>query len=361
MTRITGHRLFWPVVALLALIVINTIARPQFIVVTVRDGQLYGALIDVLRNSAPLMLVALGMTVVIATRGIDLSVGAIMAVAGAVALTIIDASPDPGSLGTVLVAVVAALAISLALGAWNGLLVSTFGIQPIIATLVLMLAGRGVALLITEGFITTVNSAPYSYIATGYLFVVPFAFVISLVAILTIALVERRTALGMLTEAVGINPEASRLAGVRARGIIFGAYALSGILAGMAGIIYSSNIRAADANAAGQFIELYAILAVVLGGTSLMGGNFTIAGTVVGVLTIQTLESTILFLGVPSAQSPVFFAVVVIVVVLVQSPQLHAWARRTLRRRRGPGDPGAGPGGRPAAASTPAVRNEVAS
>src|SRR5690606_17489962 len=99
------------------------------------------------------------------------------------------------------------------------------------------------------------------------------------------------------------------------------------------GIIYSANIRAADANATGLFIELYAILAVVLGGTSLMGGKFTIAGTVVGVLTIQTLESTILFLGVPSAQSPVFFAIVVIVVVVVQSPQLHAWARSAVRAR----------------------------
>ncbi|MEV4686098.1 ABC transporter permease [Microbacterium sp. LWH3-1.2] len=330
MKAILKHRLFWPVVALLALVAINTIARPQFILVTLRDGELYGALIDILRNSAPLMLVALGMTIVIATRGIDLSVGAIMAVSGAVALTIIDGSSDPGNLGTVLVALVVAVAVSLVLGVWNGFLVAVVGIQPIIATLVLMLAGRGVALLITEGFITTVNSPPYEFIATGYLVALPVAFLIWVAAVAVIALTERRTALGVLTEAVGINPEASRLAGVRARGIVFGAYVLSGFLAGIAGIIYSSNIRAADANAAGLFIELYAILAVVLGGTSLMGGKFTIAGTVIGVLTIQTLEATILFLGVPSAQSPVFFAIVVIVVVLVQSPRLHRWARGAL-------------------------------
>jgi simple sugar transport system permease protein len=133
---------------------------------------------------------------------------------------------------------------------------------------------------------------------------------------------------GMLTEAVGINPEASRLAGVRARGIIFTAYMLSGLLAGIAGILYSSNIRAADANAAGLFIELYAILAVVLGGTSLQGGKFSIAGTVIGVLIIQTLDSTILFLGVPSAQSPVFFALVVVLVVVVQSPRLRLHRRK---------------------------------
>ena len=329
MKRVLRHRLFWPIVALLLLIVINTIARPQFIKITVQDGQLYGALIDILRNSAPLMLVALGMTIVIATRGIDLSVGAVMAVSGAVALTIIDGSGDPDNLGTVLIAIIVAIVVALMLGAWNGLLIAGLGIQPIIATLVLMLAGRGVALLITGGFITTVNSAPFEYIATGYLFVLPFAFLISVTAIVLISTFERRTALGMLTESVGINPEASRLAGVRSRGIIFSAYVLSGLMAGIAGIIYSSNIRAADANAAGLFIELYAILAVVLGGTSLQGGKFSIAGTVVGVLIIQTLNSTILFLGVPSPQSPVFFALVVVLVVIVQSPRLRKYGRRS--------------------------------
>lgn len=333
MKKLLRYRLFWPLVALLALVVVNTIASPQFIAITMRDGQLYGTPIDILRTSAPLLLVALGMTVVIATRGIDLSVGAVMAVSGAVALTIIDASPDPGDPATVAVAVAAALAVSLALGAWNGLLVSVVGIQPIIATLVLMLAGRGVALLFTEGFITTVNSAPYSFLATGYLFFLPVAFLLALVAVFAVSLVERRTALGLLTEAVGINPEASRLAGVRARGIIFGAYALSAFLAGIAGIIYSANIRAADANAAGLFIELYAILAVVLGGTSLMGGKFSIAGTVVGVLIIQTLDKTILFLGVPPAQSPVFFAIVVAVVVVIQSPRLHHAVRQLVSAR----------------------------
>ncbi len=333
MRELVRHRLFWPAAALVTLVVVNSVARPRFLTITMRDGQLYGALVDILRTSAPLMLVALGMTIVIATRGIDLSVGAVMAVSGAVALTIIDGSSNPDDLGTVLVAVGVAVLVALALGAWNGFLVAVLGIQPIIATLVLMLAGRGVALLITDGFITTVNSAPFSYIATGYLTVLPFAVVISATAIAAVGLVERRTALGLLTEAVGINPEASRLAGVRSRGIIWSAYLLSGGLAGVAGIVYASNIRAADANAAGLFIELYAILAVVLGGTSLMGGTFSIAGTVIGVLVIQTLESTILFLGVPSAQSPVFFAVVVVLVVVVQAPRVRD-ALRALARRR---------------------------
>jgi galactofuranose transport system permease protein len=334
MRTVVKHRLFWPAFSLVALIVVNTVARPQFMKITVRDGELYGALIDILRNSAPLMLVALGMTIVIATRGIDLSVGAIMAVSGAVALTIIDASEDPGGLPTVLLALLVGLLVALVLGAWNGFLVSVLGIQPIIATLVLMLAGRGVALLITEGFITTVTSAPYKFIATGYVVGLPFALFISVAAIVVIALLERRTALGVLTEAVGINPEASRLAGVRSRGIVFGAYAASGLLAGMAGILYSSNIMAADANATGLYIELYAILAVVLGGTSLMGGKFTVAGTVIGVFTIQTLDSTILFLGVPSAVAPLFLAIAVVVVVLIQSPRVRQLVARTARGPR---------------------------
>src|SRR5262245_9521869 len=188
------HRLFWPLCSLVALIALNTAVRPRFIKVTVRDGELYGALIDILRNSAPLMLVALGMTLVIATRGIDLSVGAVMAVSGAVALTIIDDSSDPGSTGVVLVAIAAGVGVALLLGVWNGFLVSVLRIQPIIATLVLMLAGRGVALLITDGFITTVNSKPFEYVAGGPLFGLPFALFIWVAAVVEIGLDEPRTA-----------------------------------------------------------------------------------------------------------------------------------------------------------------------
>src|SRR4029079_12878490 len=173
-----------------------------------------------------------------------------------------------GSVSTVLVAIAAGLAVAFGLGMWNGMLVAVLKIQPLIATLVLMLAGRGVALLITGGFITTVNSPPLKFVASGDVLGLPFAFILAVAAVIVVGLFERRTALGVLTEAVGINPEASRLAGVRSRGIVLGAYVASGLLAGMAGVLYSSNIMAADANATGLYIELYAILAVVLGGTS---------------------------------------------------------------------------------------------
>ncbi|MGO4533421.1 ABC transporter permease [Leifsonia sp. 2MCAF36] len=328
MSTIFRHRLVWPIGALLALIILNTISRPSFLSITVKDGELYGSLIDILRNSAPLMLIALGMTLVIATRGIDLSVGAQMAISGAVALTIISGSGSPGSLGTVSTAILTAVVISLLFGLWNGFLVAVLGIQPIIATLVLMLAGRGIALLITGGFITTITSAPYAYISQGYVFGLPFAFIVSIGAIIVISLLVRRTALGVLTESVGINPSASRLAGVRSRGIVWSLYGLSGLLAGIAGILYSSNIMAADANNAGLNIELDAILAVVLGGTSLAGGKFTLAGTVIGVFILQTLTSTITFLGVPPAVTPVFKAAVVIIVCLSQSRRVRGWLGR---------------------------------
>jgi ribose/xylose/arabinose/galactoside ABC-type transport system permease subunit len=335
MRKLLKHRILWPIGALLALVLLNAISRPSFLSITVRDGELYGSLIDILRNSAPLMLVALGMTLVIATRGIDLSVGAQMAISGAVALTIISDSKSPGSLGTVAVAILAGVAITFIFGLWNGFLVSVVGIQPIIATLVLMLAGRGIALLITGGFITTITSAPYAQMSQGYLIGFPFAFFVSLGAILVISLVVRRTALGVLTESVGINPAASRLAGVRSRGIVWSVYGVGGLLAGVAGILYSSNIMAADANNAGINIELDAILAVVLGGTSLAGGKFTLAGTVVGVFIIQTLTSTITFLGVPPAVTPVFKALVVIVVCLAQSRRVREWLSR-IRPTRTP-------------------------
>lgn len=332
MKRVLRHRLFWPIVALVVLIALNTASRPTFLSITINHGALYGSLIDILRNSAQLMLVAIGMTLVIATRGIDLSVGAVLAVSGAVALTIISDAPDPSSVSTVMVAIAIALIVTLVLGVWNGFLVSVVGIQPIIATLVLMFAGRGIAMLITKGQITTINSAPYRQIAGGYLFGLPIAFYISVAVIVIVALVVRRTALGMLIESVGINPEASRLAGVRARGILWGVYAVSGLLAGGAGILYSSNIMAADANNAGLNIELDAILAVVIGGTSLAGGKFLLSGTVVGVFVLQTLTSTITFLGIPPAVTPVFKAVVVIAVCLLQSRKVREWI--FTRRKR---------------------------
>ncbi len=234
--RAVQHRLFWPIVALVVLLAVNTVNRPSFLSIRLQDGHLFGSLVNLLKNGAPLLLVALGMTLVIATRGIDLSVGAVVAISGAVALSFIASSPTPDSLTTVLVAVGIALALSFVLGVWNGFLVSVLGIQPIIATLVLMTAGRGVAMLITGGQITTVNSAPFKSIGSGFWFGIPVAVVLAGIVFAAVALLTRRTALGMLIESVGINPEASRLAGVKARSIIWTVYAVCALFAGLAGL-----------------------------------------------------------------------------------------------------------------------------
>jgi simple sugar transport system permease protein len=146
---ITGHALFWPALALVTLVVANTFYRPGFLTVQMKDGHLYGSLVDIVRLSAPLILVSLGMTLVIATGGIDLSVGSVCAISGAVACLYISKQPDQNALGGVLVALALGVALALVLGAWNGTLVAVIGIQPIIATLILMVAGRGLAQLIT--------------------------------------------------------------------------------------------------------------------------------------------------------------------------------------------------------------------
>ena len=166
--RLVASRLFWPVVMLLALFAINLIAFPEFFSVTVKDGHLFGSLIDILRNGAPMLIIAIGMTLVIATRGIDLSVGAVCAISGAVACSILLGSDNPGGPATVAVAIAVAIGVALVMGVWNGFLVAVLGIQPIIATLILMTAGRGVAMLITEGQILTVNSPPFKSLGSGF-------------------------------------------------------------------------------------------------------------------------------------------------------------------------------------------------
>jgi len=325
--------LLWPVLALVALLVINVIATPSFLGVRMQDGHLYGNLIDILRNGAPVLLIALGMTLVIATRGIDLSVGAVAAIAGAVACVYIAGAQDQGSASTAIVACTMALGVCILLGLWNGFLVSVLGIQPIIATLVLMTAGRGLAMLVTDGQITTVNNDTFAGLGVGFVATLPVAILVALAMFALTALVTRRTALGMLIESVGINPEASRLAGVRARTIIWTVYVFSALCAGIAGLMIAGNTSAADANNAGLWIELDAILAVVIGGTSLAGGRFSLTGTLVGALLIQTLATTIPNIGIPAQSNYLFKAVVVILVCLVQSPKARAAFR--LRRTGG--------------------------
>ncbi|GAB3337978.1 ABC transporter permease [Micromonospora halotolerans] len=333
---LTTHRLFWPVVVLVGMLAANTVYRPGFLSVQMRDGHLYGSLIDILRLSAPLILVALGMTLVIATGGIDLSVGSLCAISGAIACLHISQQRDQNSLGGVLTALALGLGVALVLGAWNGVLVAVIGIQPIIATLILMVAGRGLAQLITEGQILTINSDPYKAIGVGHLLTLPLAIFLALAAALLVAAVTRRTALGLIIESVGGNARASRLAGIRSARITFLVYVISAACAAVAGFMMTANVSSADGNAAGLWVELDAILAVVIGGTSLAGGRFSLGGTILGALLIQTLTTTVYAMNISPQTSLLFKAVVVIAVCLIQAPGFRA---RFTRRRA----PAAGP------------------
>ena len=361
--RFAGAALFWPVAALVVLLVVDVVAIPNFFALRVQDGHLYGIVIDILKNGTPTALIALGMTLVIATRGIDLSVGATVAIAGSVACMWIAGAPDPTAPSAAVVAVLLALGLSLVLGAWNGLLVALFGIQPIIATLVLMTAGRGLAMLITDGQIITVANPLFAELGGGFLLGLPVSVVLAAVVFAATALLTRRTALGMLIESVGINPTASRLAGVRSRGIVWTVYVFVALCAGLAGLMISSNVTAADANNAGLWIELDAILAVVLGGTLLTGGRYSIAGTLVGALILQTLTTTVYTAGIPPEVTLVFKAVVIIAVCLLQSGKVRA----LVQRRHGPAAPppspasGTSPEPEPPAAPTVPAETTVSS
>jgi ribose/xylose/arabinose/galactoside ABC-type transport system permease subunit len=335
MKRLTRHLLFWPAITLALLLGICVAFNPGFLALAWRDGHLYGNLIDILNRAAPLMVVSLGMTLVIAVRGLDISVGAVVAIAAAVAALMIggsfNANGEVASNHPLWMALALALLIAAVCGLWNGLLVVKAGMQPIVATLILMVAGRGIAQLLTGGQIITVYYTPFFRLGSGFLLGVPVALWLAATLWGALHLLLTRTALGLFIRAIGGNPEAARVAGVRAATITLCVYTFCGLAAGLAGLIISSNVKSADANNAGQLLELDAILAVTLGGTALTGGRFTLAGTVLGALIIQTLTSMIYSLGVPPEVNLVVKAGLVFAVMLLQSAEFRALVARLAR------------------------------
>ncbi len=327
---LAAHPLLRPVAALLILLLIDAVLLPGFWHLEIKDGHLYGPLIDILNRAAPLMLAALGMSLVIATRGIDVSIGAVVAISATVAAMAVNAGQP------LAVAYAAAMGAALLCGAWNGLLVAGLKLQPIIATLILMVAGRGLAQLLADGQILTVYREDFFVLGGGYLLGLPVSlWSVAMLALATITLL-RKTALGLFIQAVGLNPVASRLTGLRTATLIFGTYVFAALCAGLAGLMIASNINSADANNAGLLLELDAILAVTLGGASLAGGRYRLVGALVGALIIQTLTTTIYSLGVPPEVNMVVKALVVFLLCILQSselrPMLRGLAGRLTRR-----------------------------
>ncbi len=322
--RFSRSKIIWPLVTLGILLLFNLFFTPHFFRIEMLEGHLFGNLIDILKNGAPIMLLAIGLTLVIATHGIDISVGSVVAISAGVVAMLIGGDLAGHPKYPLAFAMAAALLVCTAAGMWNGMLVSRIGMQPIIATLILFVAGRGIAMVTTNAMVIWLYVKPFALLGQGYLFGLPFSLYIVAFLLLATYLVTRKTALGMFIEAVGINPTATRFAGINARNILFWCYAFSGFCAGVSGLVVCSTVMSADGNNAGNLAELDAILAVVLGGTSLNGGRFFLLGSMVGALIIQTLTTTIYAFNVAPEIAQVVKALVVYAVSLLQSEVFRA-------------------------------------
>jgi ribose/xylose/arabinose/galactoside ABC-type transport system permease subunit len=306
-----GHiPLFGPLLALLVLLLFNIFFTPNFLTAQTLNVNL--------TQVATTVIVGVGMTLVIATAGIDLSVGALMAIAGALA-PMLFLNPPLGSpgLGVALAFVLPVLAAG-AFGLFNGMLVTRFMIQPFIATLVLFIAGRGIAQVLTNGQLQTFSNKSFQVIGLGRPFGIPVQVILMLVVVALFTWVMARTVFGRQILAVGGNERAARLSGVPVNRVKLAVYGISGLLSGIAGLIVISINSSSDANQVGLNMELDAIAAVAVGGTALTGGRATIVGTLLGALIIQLIRYSLLARGVPDAAALVVKAGIILLAVYVQ-------------------------------------------
>lgn len=345
--RMRESRLFWPLVALALILVFDAFFAPSIFTLQNLDGHLYGSLIDILNDSAPLMLVAMGMTLVIATGGVDLSVGAVIAISAGMGAVLINpvfgnsqitnaVAADPTLTHTPLWGVVLAdLAAGTLCGLWNGWLVSRGKISPMVATLILMVAGRGIAQLIEGGQIMSVYYTPYFWFGSGFILGIPVSIYIVAVMFLLSWVLVRKTSIGLFIESVGINARSTYYSGISEKNIKLFAYTFCGFCGALAGLVLGSYIHAVDANNIGLNYELDAILAVVIGGTQMTGGRFSLMASVLGALIIWTFTITMYTIGVPANALLAGRAVLVLVVIILYSD----YTRRILNRfieRKGP-------------------------
>jgi ribose/xylose/arabinose/galactoside ABC-type transport system permease subunit len=292
--------------ALIALVVGNALFTPHF----AETSNVWNVLLQV----STVVLTGVGMTLVIATGGVDLSVGSVMAVAGAIAAVLLDRG--------IVVAVTAALIGAMLIGVLNGALVAYLRVQPIVVTLATLIAGRGLAQVIShEGELVTIGDPAFSWLGRGYVGPIPVQVLIAILAVIVALFVLRATPFGRYVLAAGGNPAAARLAGVPVRRTIITVYAASAFLAGIAGLIVAARLGASDAAKIGQNMELDAIAAVVVGGTALSGGRATILGTVVGALIMQVIATSFNMLLVPYSWSLALKAAIILVAVYLQRPK----------------------------------------
>jgi ribose transport system permease protein len=305
-------RRYGVLVALILLILFNIAVTPNFLS--------WQTLNVNLTQVCTIVIVAVGMTLVIASGGIDLSVGSLMAIAGALAPIIfmeqLVALPAPW-IGIALAFVIPVLVVA-GFGYFNGWLITRWSVQPIVATLVLFIAGRGIAQVMTNGNLQVFKEPSFQFIGLGRLFGIPFQVVLMLVIVAAAAYVLKRTVFGRQILAIGGNPEAARLSGIPITRVTRWVYVIAGALAGVAGLIVIARNSSSDANLVGLGMELDAIAAVAVGGTPLTGGRATIIGTLLGALVIQLVRYTLLANGVPDAAALIVKAGLIVVAVWIQ-------------------------------------------
>lgn len=247
----------------------------------------------ILIAAAPFALIALGQTLVILTGGIDLSVGSVIALSAMAAAVTAKSAPDQ-----LWLAPVVAVAVGFAAGSVNGFVVSVMKVPPFIATLGMLTLASGLAFVLGDG--APINGLPtdYGQFANTRVFGLTIPVILMIIAIVGLGLIMRRTSYGLRVYAVGGNPLAAQIAGVKTGRVLFSVYAISGALAGLSGIMLSSRVISGSPNL-GQGYELDAIAAVVIGGTSLSGGRGTILGTLIGALITSVLSNGLRIMSVP--------------------------------------------------------------
>ena len=298
--------------ALLALVLFNVIFTNDFV---------SSRAINVnLTQVAPTLIVAIGMTLVIATGGIDLSVGSLMAISGSVAALILlsGSSLLESNAVAIPLAFVIPVLVAGAFGLFNGTLITRFGLQPIIATLILYIAGRGIAQVLTSGQLKAFKEPTFQYIGLGKPLGIPFQVIVAAVIVFAAWFALRRTTFGRYILAIGGNERAARLAGVRVNRVKLAVYGISGLCAGVAGLIAIAINSSSDANRVGLNVELEAIAAVAVGGTALTGGQASVIGTVMGALIIQLVRFTLLSHGVAAEVALIVQAGIIIAAVALQ-------------------------------------------
>ncbi len=310
-------RTFSALIALAIIVLYNVFFTANFLTLNTFNANM--------TQAATIIIVGVGMTFVIATGGIDLSVGSLMAIAGTVApLFLLDANQFGSPWVGLALAIIVPLLVTTLCGLFNGTLITAFGLQPIIATLVLFLGGRGIAQLLVNGELREFRNLgsplvpSFEFIALGQIAGVRFQIIIMAAVVILAAWVLRATTFGRYVLATGGNPSAARLAGVPVRRVMLAVYCISGLVAGLAGLIVVAINRSSDPHRVGEYMELDAIAAVAVGGTPLSGGRATILGTLIGALIIQLLRFTLIAHNVPDGITRMAIAVAIVIAVLAQ-------------------------------------------